>query len=489
MRTPITIFCAGILLAFTLPLQAQVPYDLSKAKEFRTVWKVLIGGQATEPHYIPGPCDNPGMDILTVGTSTGGRQFFTQPRIDTMAPQPEGWGSAYMPIDYDGVPPLEYMNINGRIDRCDGGSNPLKKTRIDTVNCWALNIRPAYPVDIDDDGHLDVICDVGGAGMTAHFIMGGPQWGRGCERVLSIPRVPREQTRAKVVFHSLFKSANGRWRLVQKERDPSDLSPWMLLYDVAITRDGDSLKATYTKLDSLLGGSSSIDDDPFGNVEVLVDTVAKRDYVLIQRAVNFDPVIVAVERFDVTEGSLTSTGEKITGLTFVFNQNLGYQLKTDKPVIAITSSEGYLFCYADNIRQPFARMDSVEAFIYWAVINDQTGDGAPDIVMTNDVNSSVLRLISLDPTVSVNEDPKPDASASTARLAGDVLEVMLTTSLAVSADLVSTDGRMTPALMPVQGHAGQNRYDLSATLRPLPAGAYYLRVRMGGASSTIPVIR
>lgn len=66
-----------------------------------------MGGEAGEPKYIPSPCGNVGMDILSVGSSTGGFGCFTYPRIDTTR-KVEGWGSVYLLFDYDGVPPLDF---------------------------------------------------------------------------------------------------------------------------------------------------------------------------------------------------------------------------------------------------------------------------------------------------------------------------------------------------------------------------------------------
>jgi len=509
MKPMITIasagLCAGLLALASLPALGQEPYDLSKAKEFRTVLKMPMGGSTSGMGYNVDFCGHSGLNVVTTGVSSRGRlTWSTNPKLDTT--NLFNWlginNAVHLkPLDYDGIAPLEYVNSKGIIWRCSMGESPFPLTPVDTAVFGACAGEPELSVDIDGDGYQDVLTSGYGADSTgfaayytARIIMGGPQWGKGCNRILTIPRVPRIQTRANVTPRSLYKSSTGRWRLIQQERHPSDLSPWMLIYDVSFVREGDSIKTTFTKLDSLWGGSSSVDDEPFGNVEVLIDTVARRDYFLLQHVVDFDPVVVAVERFDVTEGQFTSTGEKVTGMTFVMNHNLGYDLGTDKPVIAITSSSGTLFCYADNIREPFARWiptgTGVQPVAGWVVVNDQTGDGKPDILITGGAPSDGnLILISLDPTVSVQDDPQPGTKVPAARLVGDVLDITLSVPAMVSADLVTTDGRMSLALAPVQGHIGQNRYDLTTALRSVPTGAYYLRVRMGDVSRTIPVIR
>jgi hypothetical protein len=94
-----------ILAVSATDLYAQVPpgYDLSQALPWRTVWKVTIGGfDPSKPRYHPNMCGLENQNLLSVGTSTGGRQLITHRRIDTNAPEPKGWGAGYVPIDCDG---------------------------------------------------------------------------------------------------------------------------------------------------------------------------------------------------------------------------------------------------------------------------------------------------------------------------------------------------------------------------------------------------
>lgn len=343
--------------------------------------------------------------------------------------------------------------------------------------------------DIDGDGYVDLVCNTGRAGVTAHILMGGPQWGKGCGRIRTIPRL---QSRAEVATRAFFRSATGGWRLVQYERDTDDPQSWMTIYDVVITRDGDTLKPTFTKLDSFSGGPST-DVEPLGKAEAMVDTVAGRDYLLVQRIVDFNAMVPVVERFDVTDGRFVSTGEQVTGLFLADNRNLGYELGTNKPVIAINSTSGILFCYADNVREPFARWDpngnNVQSVSGWTVVNDQTGDGKLDIVMgwNTGIYGSV-HLISLDRMVAVDDDPQQDDSGLMATVDGSVLEVTLQVPSPISVELVTIDGRVVTRSVSLPGVEGQNRYDLVPVIGSVPAGAYYLHICAGSASRTIPVI-
>lgn len=396
-----------------------------------------------------------------------------------------------MRIDYDGAAPLEYLNVNGRVERCDSTGDPTRRTRIDTVNCWTANIEPDYPMDVDGDGYLDVVCDLLGGGVLAHVILGGPNGGKGCQRVAAIRGYPHNY---KSLQRAFFRSSSGRWRFVQWERGQSDLSPRMFLYDVGLKRVGNSFETTFTALDSIYGGSSSLDDDPFGVVEDIVDTVHKKDYLLMERVVNFSDRTWAVERFDITDGKFASTGERVTGYQLGFVHKLGHSLGTQSPIIGISSSRGTCYCYADNITAPFARFiptnTGIQPVAGLVVINDQTGDGVPDLVLTGgSPTDGRMMVITFDQSVGVDENSTDVPEISTAHLVGDQLDVTLVEPEVVSVDVASVTGQQWTAVSPTQADIGSTRYNLSTLLHNRPTGAYFLRVHIGARIVTIPVTR
>lgn len=489
MRALLPILFIGMLPFVTL--QAQVPYDLTNTRDYWGLWFVVLGATPEPPTYFPDFCGLPGNHKILVTSASFGGFWKMNPRFTTDDGGERWSGVDARPIDYDGVPPMEYINGGGGIYRCDGG----RMVAIDAIDatCTGGSLKPSNTTigaDIDGDGYQDIVCNPGKAGFTAHVVMGGPGWGSGCGRIRTLPRV---RSREMVATRAFYRSAAGGWRVVQHERDSDDPSSWMMIYDIDVTRDGDTLTATFTKLDSLLGGVST-DVEPLGNVEMMVDTVAGRDYLLVQRIVDFSSFLTAVERFDVTDGHFVSTGEKVTGLFFVDSRNLGYELGTDRPVIAINSPSGILFCYGDNIREPFGRWDprsdGAQSVSGWTVVNDQTGDGKRDIVMgwNTGIHGS-LHLISLDRRVSVERVPQLPDSDLTATLDGDVLVVTRSIPSPLSVDLTTIDGRTIPVSIPAYGMAGQIRYDLASVFSSVPAGVYYLRICAGDASRTIPVIR
>lgn len=495
MQKVLTIWCAAAWLAlFTCPSWAQVPFDLSQAVEVKTVWKMDLGGEANPMAFNRNFGGKEGLDILTTGIG-GPRKhqtWATRPQLDTT--NLFDWmginnATRLCALDYDGVPPMEYVNSKGIIWRCAEGPSPFPLTPMDTAAYATCTGDPLESVDVDGDGFLDVIT-TGGGPVTARVIMGGPQAGKGCERVFTIPKVEIADGSSQV--WAFFRSSNGGWVLVQQEN--RNLFPFVHLsiYDVTITREAGVLKVLFTKKGTFDGGATSPEDEPLGTVAALVDTVTKHDWLLVQHRIGSETFVV--ERFDITDRQFNSTGEKVTGLNFQSNQHFGHTLDLPKPVIAISSSgTGLLFCYADNIRQPFARWDpqgsGVQPVSGYAVINDQTGDGKPDIVVAGGSIDGRILLLTLDPNpTSVGNQP-PAAAGPEARMVGDILELTLVSPSTVSADIVATDGRASRILAPMQGTPGLNRYDLSQPLRSLPASAYHVRVRVGASFLTIPIIR
>jgi len=480
----------ALILAAAYSVSAQVPFDISKAVPVKTVMNVRIGGSVGPPWYVREPCGFSNGDVLLVASTTGGRQFHTYPIIDTSIVDTKGWGNCYMPIDYDGIPPYEYMNANGRIERCSDSIDPLRHEKLDTVSCWTIIVNPNYSMDVDGDGYLDIVCDLLGGGVLAHVILGGPNAGRGCERVAVIRGFPHNYKSLKRAF---FRSSSGRWRFVQWERGQSDLSPRMLLYDVGLKRIGNTFETTFTPLDSLYGGSSSLDDDPFGIVEEVVDTVHKKDYLLINHVVDFNNRTWAVERFDITQGMFGRTGERIMGYEFFDVQNFGHSLNTDVPVIGIPSTKGRCYCYADNITTPFAVFNPAGSGLQfgggYVAINDQTGDGKPDIVLTGGSSDGRMAVITFDQTVGVAETTSELPTESTAQLVGDQLDVALATPVVVSVDVATIAGQQWTVVPPSTLDVGVKHYDVATLLHNRPSGAYFLRVRIGTRIISIPVIR
>jgi hypothetical protein len=484
-----------VVVAFGLavmPLQSQVPIDLSQAREFKVVWKKVIGGEAGAPSYLVAPCGAVGYDILSIPTSTTGAQYFTRPRLDTVQ-QVIGWGNPFYTFDYDGVEPTEYMNDNGRVDRCLGSSYPFSKQRgIDTISCWAGTINGTYTEDIDGDGYRDLICDIGGGGYTARVIRGGPQAGRGCQRILQIPRPPgRDWQNSTFAF---WLSAKGVWRLLQHERDSNALSPWLVLYEMRLERTTEGTRITWIKTDSLYGNGNHLQDEPIGDAAVVVDTASRTDWLMAMRRLNNGPRMWVLERFDATDGRFTPTGEQVTGTSFYEPWIVGYTLKTTQPVVAFhVTGVGRVFCVASDLAHPFARWSPQGALqppvSGMVAINDQTGDGKPDLIASGGTTDGAVALYTLDSLTSTIGEQN---SAKTLPIVELIQQTLITTvdrPMTASVSLATTDGRHFPIVTPWQTGTGTQRVDLGQYLGDLPRGVYFVRVTLDATVHTLQFVR
>ncbi len=488
MTISLTIIVSSVMIA-------QVPIDLSKAREFQVIWKKAVSGRAGVPKVVISPCSVNGMSMLMVGSPGGGFSCYTEPRIDTQRVV-EGWGNAYIPIDYDGIPPLEYLNDNGKIDSCRSTVFPFQLERsVDTIACWGGQytfINFAFSADVDADGYQDLVCDIGGGGYTAQVIRGGPNAGKGCHRILTIPKPPGRNKRNST--KAFWKSASGVWRLLRNERDSNALSPWMMLYEVRIGRSFGAWRIDFVKTDSLYGDGMSLSDEPFGEAAVVVDTVARQDWLLMQRRIRVGNTVFPLERFDATNGRFTPTGEQVTGVEFYEPWVAGYSLGTSQPVIAFhASGVGRVFCYANDIAHPFARWNPQGALSPpipgMIAINDQTGDGRPDLVAASGSTNGGVALYTLD-SAFVTHTPSDEATQpETCRMEESRLILDANSHEDVTIEIISSDGRVVETIAGLKVTPGTNRFDLSATLHHLARGVYVLRARSVSMMQTLRFIR
>jgi len=123
------------------------------------------------------------------------------------------------------------------------------------------------------------------------------------------------------------------------------------------------------------------------------------------------------------------------------------------------------------------------------VINDQTGDGKPDIVLTGGTVDGRMAVISFDQSVGVDENSTDVPTTSTVHLVGDQLDVTLVAPDVIWIDVATVTGQQWTAVPPTQADIGTTRYDVSTLLHNRPTGAYFLRVHIGKRIISIPVIR
>ena len=480
--------------SLSLPALAQVPYDLSKAVEYKTVWQMDYPEMVFPINYVKDLGGIPGFDVVfTSVRNQGAFTWKTRPKIDTNNVNP--WpGAATHTIDYDGVPPLEYYYGNSLVYRAHPGENPFPLTPIDTINVIDSNWNttyycvgdPSFSADIDGDGYLDVLTT--GDGHVGRIIRGGPMAGKGCQRVFTIDPY-RPSANVDAYSYEFFRGSHGQWTLVQEERAKYSSYGYLRIYRIGFIHEADSIRVTYALQGSLKGVGKSVDDNSFGGSLAVVDTAAGKDWLLLYHYRTWGQPFM-LERFDITDGQFNETGEKVLGVSITQSSlNLEYQLETTRPTVALRAygvDFGSAICYADDILHPIGTL-SAGGFASWAVINDQTGDGVPDILMSSQPYSAI-RLMSGDTSLTA-VTALEDTSLSHAHVTGQELVVTLAAPCLVGADLVTLDGRLAGTLPARPSAAGVTRLSLASLLDGVAPGMYLLRVRLGEQMVTLSLLK
>lgn len=480
------------LILWSVDVCGQVPIDLSQAKEFRLFKRFDLGGQISSLAYNVEFCGVADLNVITTGVSGRGRVTWkTTPLIDTT--NIFNWlgiRSPYIlvPFDYDGLAPREYINAQGIIWRCSQGESPFPLMPIDTVANDVCSASPAFSGDVDGDGALDVITEIGRNGVTTRVILGGSNAGKGCERVLEVPVVKSANKRN--LTRAFYKSSTGEWRLIQEERDSVDRAPRLQMYRVNFTRTSGKPDVTFTSLGRYRGEDVSQIDEPFGQLAVIVDSVNGVDHMLMDHRIGPPGSPWALERFTVTTGEFTSSGETVTGYDFYYDtyNDLGYSLGTSKPVIAI----GYLFCAIDNITQPFARWNpkgsGTQPYAGMTAVNDQSGDGKADLVVVGGGTNGTMVVLTLDSASTFVPSDDVPHSSFTVRLVGSVLEISTVHSGSASITITSVDGKVVRE-MPASVAAEVTTVNLAPFTQHLAAGLYVLRVTFNGSAQTLSFVK
>ncbi|RPI67347.1 MAG: hypothetical protein EHM43_08615 [Ignavibacteriae bacterium] len=453
-----------------------------------------LGGQISRITYTTQFCGAPDLNVITTGVSGRGRVTWpTTPTLDTVSLF--DWFGINAPtrlqaIDYDGIEPLEYVNSQGVIWRCSQGESPFPLMPIDTVANDVCSNAPVSSADVDGDGYRDVITEIGRNGVTTRLILGGPSAGKGCERTLVVPVVKTankyNQTKA------FYKSVAGEWRLIQQERDSSDRAPRLQVYRVNFTRTSGKPDVAFTPLGMYRGEDVSQIDEPYGDIGVVPDSLNGRDHMLFRHRIGPPGSTWALERFDVTEGSFVSTQEVVVGYEFATDLYVDFQynLGTSKPIVKLTSYFGPLFCLIDDIAHPFAKWDptgsGTSPVIGYTSVNDQTGDGIPDVVVVGGSLNSSMVVLTLDTANTSERESDAPLDLYAVRLVGSQLEVSTPVECWMTISIVSIDGRVMRTNQAAFLAPGITNVDIEPHIRPLASGQYFLSVTINGSTRLLP---
>lgn len=486
--TTMTLFLCVILPR--LPAQEPIPIDFSQAVPFKIVWSMRLEGGVAPISFLSRVCDFDGLDVVSGGTNVRGLFVWkVAPILDTSSI--DNTLSLFpSQIDYDGSPPLEYLNLSGHVLKCSQGASPFPLMPIDTLG----SVKPIYSDDVDGDGYLDVLCNGGdGVNGVEQIVWGGPSAGKGWKRVFAVGDI--KHTRMYTSGRTLYRSHKGGWVRMQFEGTPLNYDPkdpnsmydgngYFVLYDVEFVRDSSGTRMLHTKRAELKVDS--------GYAEVVVDTFLKQDICLVYH-ITGSPRKRVTEQFDVSDRTFVSTGKKILGQPLYSLHYWGYSLGTNRPVVwGYVPNRGTMFFHFDEVERPFASMNwynsGVQPVSGMVAINDQTGDGKPDILVTGGGN---MILLTLDPAViGVGvEVSGTNSTQPTASIQDTDLVVHLKVPATVSAQLTTLDGRVFPLLAPVARELGTQHFSIATALQTMPKGAVFIRVQVNGSVISLPLMR
>lgn len=296
----------------------------------------------------------------------------------------------------------------------------------------------------------------------------------------------------------LYHGADGQWRMLQKVHNGEGAEEsHLVLYNVNFSRTsprGADLQATFTPIDSLTVIPVSQAYPAFTVPVVVQDTVRKRDFMVLRYRPNFSQWVT--ERFDLTDGKIVASGDRVVGLEMLSTTDmpsLGHMLGTSYPVFhSSTATDGQLYFSIYDLVHPIAQWlaggSGVQPVAGRAIINDQTGDGQPDMVISGG-DPAALILLTLDTTIVSVDEQHLQSTDFSASISGTMLSVQTTRSCSITIDIAAVDGRAvyTSPLTPIE--AGNFRHDLAPVLQPLAAGGYFVRVRCDEHMVTIPIQR
>jgi hypothetical protein len=244
----------------------------------------------------------------------------------------------------------------------------------------------------------------------------------------------------------------------------------------------------------LYGNGNHLQDEPIGDAAVVVDTASRTDWLMAMRRLNNGPRTWVLERFDATDGRFTPTGEQVTGASFYEPWIVGYALKTTQPVVAFhATGVGRVFCVASDLAHPFARWSPQGALqppvSGMVAINDQTGDGLPDLVAAGGTNDGAVALYTLDSLTSTLGEHSIAKTLPIVELIQHTLIISVDRPMLASVSLATTDGRHFPIVAPWQTREGTQRIDLGRHVEDLPRGVYFVRVTLDAAVHTLQFVR
>jgi len=485
----------------SVSLLAQVPFDTSGAPTLREIkrWDFPAEvGIRSGLSNIESMCGSNGNDVIVTRRTDFATSTYSQTApFDTTSVYnwPNGNQTRLLfPIDFDGVAPLEYMNQVGEIFRCSGGLYP--DIQIDSIPCLPVPFSSStnYRCDVDDNGLEDIVVYPSDASVDyAEVVLSGIEFGRGCNRVMSLPR----KLGSNGLMHTstwvrFYRDYDGQLRMLIDRRIGDGDFQGVYLYQVAITQVGSEWSVQYTVTDSIVVVQDQELPLYAQYLECIVrDAKNKHHYAVNQwtRGYRFGKDVLnepVVSVYIIDAGRFVET-EAVVGVLGNFK---AHDNAFDSSNAIVTYySEGDVYYYMSRITdlaKPIGRMPWLITAPYQTFINDQNGDMREDFLIATDHVPGQLRLYDMS-TVSTTVDINVDQS-DWVTLNGEQLHLRLQLSHSFTCRVSDVLGRVMLSFATVVESSPQ-MLDIRQRLASIPKGQYFLSVTSDTLQRTFTIIR
>lgn len=479
--TASTVLCSAIVPQ--KGMAQAVPFDTSRTVNLTKVLQWPMPAKVGPAAYLRNFGGHEGMNLVAFGIKGKTRLWAATPVLDSNDVQNVGNAliGGCVEVDYDGIPPIEYLDYASRVWKVAEADSPFPLEKVDSIGCLG---DERTLVDVDGDGELDVVTKTISATTWYTVVLAGPDHGKGCSRAIRLPAGPYMNTPLR-----MLRCADGKLRVIGTGKGGTYYTGIYML-DVDVIRNGDTYDVSYSIADSLSAHNFPSDQAWVVFPRVAVDdSRAGRQYAVFHWQAGYLKALNATVVYDVSEGrfteqqynfdSVVSSGPKTFDNTF-----------DDGPAVVSYFYKGkHYFARITDLFRPFASILAELGIGPKLFIDDQTGDGRRDLLVTSGTaDPGSVTVFDFSYSVSNVHETLP-TEPQWARLDGDILRLTLDQSSAIHIEVIDVKGSSRAVVSTMTDGTGSMKYDLSSTLSPLSPGLYLLRIQAGSRATTIKYIR
>jgi len=452
--------------------------------------------------YMQNVADIPGNNIVTVLTDGVHRTWPTKPSLDTTVNTVQWIGGraskVTIPVDYDGVPPMEFSSgafvfrpsLDGKI-----------MTAIDIPCIHPQGATPdlnsRWASDVNNDGLLDVVStNLSSPNYWFAVMLSGAQYGHGCERTVIFPNVYPKSQQPSPLRDSrpmrMMRCADGKVRIIYVGTIHW-LRTGIYLLDVNVQQTDTGYAVSYTMADSIDWPYLHFDGetDPWIIQPVICVDDARNghQYALVNWQDGYHRNHSTTVMYEVSNGKLVERISTNGIILTLGSQTFDNAFDDGEAIIGYgggpTNQAAYQFARINEFYRPFATLKPGTTGSGMVFIDDQLNDGSRDLFMASSTSITLINF-DLSPT-GVNEGKTQ--WPSWVQLEAGFLRLHLEHPTSLTVDVVNAVGQKQLLLSGFQALAGPSVIDIAAQLQALPKGAWFICVHDGVRIASLSYLR